>query len=78
MTTLQIDLLDPKAGKLLKNLEEMNLIAITNTSDDGFLKLVNKLRGKAKNNPPTLEEITNEVELVRTARYAKAKKQDHS
>ena len=74
MTTLQINLLDPKAGKLLKNLEEMNLISITNTSEDGFLNLVNKLRGKAKSNPPTLEEITNEVELVRAARYEKAKK----
>ena len=74
MTTLQIDLLNPKAGKLLKNLEDMNLISIRNTSDDGFLKLVNKLRSKAKKNPPSLEEITREVELVRASRYAKSKK----
>ena len=74
MTTLQIDLLDPKAGKLLKNLADMNLISIRNTSDDGFLKLVNKIRAKAKKSQPSLYEITKEVELVRAARYAKAKK----
>ena len=70
---MQIDLLDPKAGKLLRNLEELNLIAIRSTSDDGFLKLVNKLRNKAKKNTPTLEDITKEVELVRTKRYARTK-----
>jgi hypothetical protein len=78
MTTLQIDLLNPKAAKLLKNLAEMNLISIRETSDDGFLKLVNKIRAKAKNNPPSAEEIRKEVELVRSARYGKSKKQDHS
>ena len=70
---MQIDLLDPKAGKLLRNLEELNLIAIRSTSDDGFLKLVNNLREKAKKNTPTLDDITKEVELVRTKRYARTK-----
>ncbi len=70
---MQIEILNPKAGKLLRNLEDLNLIAIRNTSEDGFLKLVDKLRDKAKKNTPTLEEITKEVELVRTKRYAKAK-----
>jgi hypothetical protein len=74
MTTVHIDILNPKAGKLLKNLAEMNLISIRNESDDGFMKLVNKIRAKAKNNPPSLEEITREVELVRARRYAKSKK----
>jgi hypothetical protein len=36
--------------------------------------LVNKFRAKAKSNPPTLEEITKEVEIVRSKRYAKAKR----
>ena len=72
---MQIDILNPKAGKLLKDLADLNLIAIRNTStNDGFLKLVNQLRAKAKSKPPTLEEITKEVELVRTARYAKSKR----
>ena len=74
MDTLQIDILNPKAIQLLKDLADMDLISIRDSSDDGFLKLVNKIRAKAKDNPPTLEEITNEVELVRANRYAKSKK----
>jgi len=75
MDTMQIDILDPKAGKLLKNLAEMNLISIRKPSEDGFLSLINKIRAKAKDNPPTLDEITKEVEIVRAKRYADSKKQ---
>ncbi len=74
METMQIDILNPKAGKLLKNLEDLKLISIRKSSDDGFLKLVNKFRAKAKSNPPTLAEITKEVEFVRTQRYARSKR----
>jgi hypothetical protein len=78
MDTMQIDILDPKACKLLKDLAEMNLIAIRKPSDDNFLSLVNKIRAKAKNNSPSLDEITKEVEIVRTKRYENSKKQgDH-
>jgi hypothetical protein len=75
---MQIDILDPKARKLLKDLAEMNLIAIRKPSDDKFLTLVNKIRAKAKNNPPSLDEITKQVEIVRAKRYENSKKQsDH-
>lgn len=74
MNTIQVDILNPKAGKLLKDLADMKLISIRDTSNDGFLKLLKKLRTKAKNNPPSLEEITKEVEIVRASRYAKSKK----
>jgi hypothetical protein len=74
MDTMQIDILNPKANKLRKNLEDLKLISIRKSSDDDFLKLVNKFRAKAKSNPPTLAEITKEVELVRANRYAKSKK----
>ena len=74
MTTLQVDILNPKAGKLLEDLADLKLISIRNTSDDGFLKLINKLREKALKNPPTLKDITKEVEIVRAKRYAKAKR----
>ena len=75
MDTMQIEILDPKARKLLKNLAEMNLISIRKPADDGFLSLVNKIRAKAKNNPPSFDEITKEVEIVRAERYANSKKQ---
>jgi len=73
MSTLQIDILNPKASKLLQNLADLKLIAIRPSSDDGFMEIVKKLREKAKSNPPTLEEITKEVEIVRAKRYAKTK-----
>ena len=74
MTTLQVDILNPKAGKLLEDLAELKLISIRNSSDDEFLTLINKFRTKAKNSPPSLEEITKEVEIVRSKRYVKAKR----
>ncbi|MDQ2719108.1 MAG: hypothetical protein M3Z26_05035 [Bacteroidota bacterium] len=74
MDTIQIDILNPKAAKLLKNLEDLKIISIRKQSDDGLLKLINKFRAKAKKNSPTLTDITKEVELVRSERYAKSKR----
>lgn len=70
MDTMRIDILNPKATRLLKNLADLNLIAIQNTSKNGFASVLKKLRSKAKS-APTLDEITKEVELVRSKRYAK-------
>ncbi len=72
--TLQVDILNPKATKLLQNLADLNLISIKGTKEDGFLKIIKKIRTKSSYNPPSLEEITKEVELVRAKRYAKEKK----
>lgn len=74
MNTIQVELLNPKARILLKDLADLNLIAIKNIGDESFLKVVMKLRKKAEKNPPSLEEITKEVELVRAKRYAKEKR----
>lgn len=72
--TLQVDILNPKATKLLQNLADLNLISIKGIKGDGFLQIIDKLRVKAASNPPTLEEITQEVELVRAKRYAPKKR----
>lgn len=75
MASLQIDIINPKASQLLKDLADLNLISIWEVKEnDGFLQLVKKIRAKAKKNPVTLEEITKEVESVRAKRYAKAKR----
>ena len=71
--TYQVDILNPKASKLLQDLADLNLISIKQTTEDGFSKIINRLRAKAANNPPSLEEITKEVESVRAKRYAKRK-----
>ena len=47
MTTLQVDILNPKAEKLLEDLAELNLISLRKGTDDGFLKLINN-RGFAQ------------------------------
>jgi len=70
MNTMRIELLNPKAAKLLKDLADLNLIAIQDTSKNGFATVLKNLRSKAKS-APNLEVITKEVELVRIKRYAK-------
>lgn len=74
MTTYQVDILDPKGDQLLKDLADMNLIAIKQTNSDGFMQVIERLRSKAEQlGPPTMEEITQEVETVRAERYVRRK-----
>ena len=63
--TYQVDVLNPKAIKLLQDLADLDLISITQNSEDSFLKVVTGLREKASSNPPSFDEITKEVEFVR-------------
>ena len=67
---MRVEILNPKAARLLKDLADLNLIAIKDTSKNGFASVLKKLRSKAKS-APTFDEITNEVELVRNKRHAK-------
>lgn len=73
MQTYQVDILNPKAAKLLQDLADLELISIKQTTENNFLNAVNRLRSKVANNPPTFNEITKEVETVRAKRYAKSK-----
>lgn len=73
MQTYQVNILNPKAARLLQDLADLNLISIKQTSEDNFLKVINKLRSKAADNPLSLDEITKEVEAVRAKRYARNK-----
>jgi tRNA C32,U32 (ribose-2'-O)-methylase TrmJ len=73
METLQIDIINPKAKSLLKNLAALNLIKIRSRKSKSELKeLLNRLRSKSEE-APTLEEILDEVEAVRSARYEEEK-----
>lgn len=73
MNTMRVDILNPKVLNLLKDLAELNLISIQDTSRNGLASVLKKMRSKTKSTP-TLDEITNEVELVRRKRYEKEKK----
>ncbi|MGE0635689.1 MAG: hypothetical protein AB7P01_04555 [Bacteroidia bacterium] len=68
--TLQVEILNPKATKLLRDLADMKLISITTQKDNKFISLLNRLRSKEKS-APTLAEITREVEAVRKKRHAR-------
>lgn len=67
MNTMRIEILNPKAEKLLKDLADLNLIAIQDSSKNSFELILKKLRSKS-NSAPTLEQITNEVESARDMR----------
>lgn len=71
MRTYQIELLEPKAKKLLEELENLKLIRVQELVEPNpaFKHLLDKIRSK-KTKAPTLEEITEEVELIRKKRYA--------
>lgn len=70
MSIMRIEILNPKAAKLLKDLADLDLISIQDTSKNGFKSVLKKLRSKVES-APNLEEITKEVELVRSRRYEK-------
>jgi len=70
METLRIEIVNPKAKKIIEELADLNLISIhKNQPSKAFQKLLNKLRSKKSS--ITLDEITHEVELVRAKRYGK-------
>ncbi|HUI33358.1 MAG: hypothetical protein PHO84_07845 [Dysgonamonadaceae bacterium] len=71
MESLRIEIINPKAKRLLKNLADIGLIKITEeqTKSD-FSEILNKLRSKS-GDVLSLEEITKEVESVRKERNEK-------
>ena len=71
METIRIDIINPKAKKLLKDLADLNLIKINKEKyKSEFPTLLKKLRAKS-NDEISLDEITKEVEQVRKSRYEK-------
>ncbi|MCB9283155.1 MAG: hypothetical protein H6563_03700 [Lewinellaceae bacterium] len=69
MTVITVELIDPRVKALLEDLAKMNLIIIREeeTPSKRLSNLLSKLRSKEEE-APGMEEITKEVELVRTER----------
>ncbi len=69
MTVITVELIDPRVKALLEDLAKMNLIKIREEEvpSKRLSGLLSKLRSK-EGEAPSLEEITKEVELVRTQR----------
>ncbi len=74
MEALRIEILNPKVKTILKQLADLDLIAISKTDSPSIAlkNLLKKLRTKS-DNAPSLDDITKEVEIVRAERYAKKK-----
>lgn len=70
METVKVDILKPKARKLLKDLADLDLITIRETTTSGFSEVLKKIRSKS-DTVPSSEEITGEVEAVRSRRFKK-------
>ena len=66
MEALSVQIINPKVKSILLDLEEMNLIRIE--TKPTLSEILAKLR-RNESETPSLEEITEEVELVRQKRY---------
>ncbi len=72
MESIRVEIINPKAKRLLKNLADIGLIKITEEeTKSGLSEILDKLRSKSEN-APSLEEITKEVESVRKDRHEKS------
>jgi len=71
METIRIDILNPKAKSLLKDLADLDLIRIKKDKvKSEFKELLDKFRLDSVD-APSFDDITEEVESVRKARYEK-------
>lgn len=73
METLTIDILNPKAKRLIKDLADLDLISIRKPNQKSTLKRLLEMTRKPEAEALTLEEITAEVEIVRKEMYEERK-----
>jgi hypothetical protein len=70
MEALKIEILNPKALKLIKGMQDLNLIKVSEEPASKLKTYLKKMRHNASS-APSLNEITKIVEKVRAERYAK-------
>ncbi len=70
MEALKIEILNPKALKLIKGMQELNLIKVNEEPASSLKSYLKKMRRNATS-APSLSEITQLVEEARTKRYGK-------
>ena len=70
MEALKIEILNPKALKLIKGMQELNLIKVSEEPATRLRAYLKNMRRKSSS-VPNLEDITKIVEKVRAERYAK-------
>lgn len=67
MEALKIEILNPKALKLIRDMEELNLIKISSEPISKMQAYLKRMR-KNSDSAPSLEEIAKMVDEVRSAR----------
>ncbi len=70
MEALKIEILNPKALKLIRGMQDLNLIKVSDAPATKFKAYLKRMRQNSST-APSLEEITKIVEKVRSARYSK-------
>jgi hypothetical protein len=70
MEGLRIEILNRKAMQLIKAMQDLKLIKVTEEPASTAKAYLKKMRAKSKT-APSMEEITKIVEEVRAERYAK-------
>jgi hypothetical protein len=78
MGILKIEILNPIAKSILKNLADLNLISIKrNRTKSDISKLLSKLR-KYPDSVPSADDIAAETEAIRKERYGRHLTENHS
>jgi hypothetical protein len=70
MEALKIEILNPKALQLIKGMQELKLIRVSDEPATALKAYLKKMR-RNSSSVPDLDEITKMVEDVRAKRYAK-------
>ncbi len=70
MEALKIEILNPKALQLIKGMQELKLIKVSDEPASALKTYLKKMRRHAAS-APSLDEITKIVEEVRAKRYGK-------
>jgi hypothetical protein len=73
---MEIEILNPKAEGLLREMEVLELISIKSSDLVHFEKLLSKVSTPAESYQVSEEEIQEEIDLERDAR--RRKKEDHN
>jgi hypothetical protein len=70
MEALKIEILNPKALQLIKEMQDLKLIKVSDEPVSTLKAYLKKMRRNSAS-APNLDEITKIVEQVRAKRYAK-------
>lgn len=70
MEALKIEILNPKALQLIKGMQDLQLIKVTDEPVSALKSYLKKMR-KNSSSVPSMEEITKIVEDVRSKQYGK-------